>query len=111
MHVPAKATTTFANGEMTSGVIKLFPYEDALFHIPTGTEGTGNDFDFYGCTSETGTFVEIVDTNGTTVTSTPTVNKWQTFPADVFGMPYIKIVNASTQTAARTVTVAGHAPR
>jgi hypothetical protein len=108
---PTPQTVTVASGEMTSGAIRLRPFETALYHLPTGFEGTGNDVAFYGCTNDSGTFASIVDANGNAITATPVANTWQAFQSDLFGLPFIKIYNASAQSAARTITISGSSPR
>ncbi len=100
-----------ASGEMTSSPIALHQFASALYHMPAGIQGTGNNFTFVGSTNRTGTFVSVVDTAGAAITASPTASAWQPFRSELFGLPFVKIVNASAQTTARTVYVSGTSPR
>ena len=111
MHEYRKATAAVASGEMTSAAIAIHQYETALYQLPAGSEGVTGGLTFAGCTNPTGTFASIVDSNGDAVTATVVAGSWQPIRSGLFGMPYIKIVNASAQSTARTITVTGHAPR
>ena len=105
-----KFPVAVASGEVTSAAIQIGQFDDALYQIPAAFEGTTSDLEFVGCTSETGTFVAIVDSNGAQATATPAHAKWQAFSSELFGMEYVKIVTNTAQAAARVSWVSGHGP-
>ena len=111
MHEQHHSTVEIASGEMTSAPIALHQFESALYNMPAGIEGAGNNFTFVGCTNKTGTFASVVNEAGAAITASPTASAWQPFRSELFGLPFVKLVNASAQTTARTVTISGISPR
>lgn len=109
MHEQHHKTATIASGEMTSEVIAIHQFNDALFQMPTGTEGV--TLSYVGSTSPIGTFVAIVDSDGDAVTSRLTAASWQAVRSEVFGLPFIKLETTTFQAADRTITISGSSPR
>jgi hypothetical protein len=62
---------------------------DAAVKPPTGV----TSLTFYGCETESGTFV-LIDDVGTAGVVTVTADKWQKFPDKIFPHGFIKMVSA-----------------
>lgn len=97
-----------ASGEVTSAPIQLGQFDNAVYQIPSGFEGTTSDLTFLGSTSLNGTYAAMVDSSGTGITATPSHATWQPFGSALFGISYVKIVSNTAQVTNRTIWISGN---
>lgn len=96
-------TLTIAVSSQTSSACCVNDSISAMFRVPAAIEGA--TVSFLGAESMTGTYKAVKGSTGAVESVTLSTNSWQPVPDNVCKMHSFKIVAASAQTAARSVTI------
>lgn len=99
---PHSFTTAIPAGTTTSGVIDAHQFGQGGFAIPAAF--TGASVSFLVADIPAGGYQPLYGPSNALVSQNVTPGCSYSFPAAVFSWPYVKIVSASNEAAARTIT-------
>jgi hypothetical protein len=95
-------SAVIANGQTASGAISTGGMGLVGIYIPAAF--TGTTITFQGSTAVAGTFVPVYNSSGQVSYTVSTSRYIAINPADIVGIPFLKIVSGSSEGAARTLT-------